>query len=535
MKISLTKDKFLELSKKYNVISMYTDLVLDQDTPISIYIKSGAYKQDYSFILESVSGGESRGRFSIIGLDHHSIVKGKNKQFHYTENNTSHSNLKEEKLQAKDPISALEEVTRKFNFYQEDMGGFYAGSVGFFSYDSVRYYEDISNSSKKQQDSNPIDAEDMVYVFPSLIVLFDHAMGKLKIIRNIFLPSQAKSHPPQKIKRKETKDFLENLYFQGIHDINSLIHNIQSSQLTNEHQREFQNLPKPYLDMSQEMGDIQTWDANTSDEEYTNMVNKAKDYIKAGDIFQVVLSKRFSRDFSYEPFFLYRSLRATNPSPYMFYLNYPEAKVIGSSPEILVKKTDKQVLVRPIAGTIKRGQNEIEDKQLGDKLLADKKEIAEHLMLVDLGRNDVGRIAQYGTVDVTDFMYIEKYSHVMHIVSNVTGEIDSNFSGFDVLKATFPAGTVSGAPKVRAMQIIEELEKEDRGIYAGCIGYFNFNGNLDSAIALRTMILKNKKLYIQAGAGIVYDSIPENENNEIYKKSEAMFKAIELFYKGEIL
>ena len=506
----MEKQRFLELAKKYNVVPLVHDAIFDLDNPVSIFIKAGGYKLDYSFLLESVTGGSSRGRYSILGLKSHGIVKGKGGNFTYT--NTSGDI---QALKSDNAIFALEEITKQLKLYEDPtITGFVAGAVGFFSYDIIHYYENIVEG---EENPDPLDVPDMVYTLPEQVVWFDHLRGSIKIIQNVFLDSAQAS---------------EEAYAEAMQSIDQLEDLIKS----NKKLSEFQKLERPthnkFYNQAQDDFNFSEWSSNTTDEEYADIVRKAKDYIVAGDIFQVVLSKRFHRQFDYNPFFLYRALRVTNPSPYMFYLNFPEAQIIGSSPEILVQKEKDKVLVRPIAGTIQRGMNETEDEKHAESLLSDEKEIAEHVMLVDLGRNDVGRISEPGSVKVTEFKTIEKYSHVMHIVSNVIGKVNSKMTSYDALRATFPAGTVSGAPKVRAMQIIEELEKEKRGIYSGCIGYFSLNGNMDSAIALRTMLVKGKRVYIQAGAGLVYDSDSTKENTECFKKASAIFKAVDLFLNG---
>ncbi|MDH5720081.1 MAG: anthranilate synthase component I [Spirochaetia bacterium] len=495
MTVSLSFDEFKKISENADVIPVFSTISTDLDTPVSIYLKLRAHQNKYSFLLESVVGGESLGRYSILGIESYAVLKGKENSFTFE----SLSDAEKTKVTAKDPIRALEENFLSYKPYQDSrLSGFYGGAVGFFSYDSVKYYENIVDENNKKK----IDSQDAVFCYPSVLICFDHAMGLANIVCNVFLSKQSDV-------KKEYENAVEK-----ISEIRKNIKDYKGIEEFEENKFNENEIP-------------QDWRPNTSKEEYMKMVETAKEYIRAGDIFQVVLSKRFRLNYTKHPFWLYRSLRATNPSPYMFYLNFPESSIIGSSPEILVKKEDNKVTVRPIAGTIQRGKSKEEDETLGKKLLSDEKERAEHVMLVDLGRNDVGRIAEFGTVKISDIMVIEKYSHVMHIVSNVSGKISEEKNSFDALWAAFPAGTVSGAPKVRAMQIIEELEKENRGIYAGCIGYFSFDGNMDTAIALRTMWVKNNVLYAQAGAGIVYDSVPEKEDEEINKKAGAIFAAVD--------
>ena len=520
MKLSLSFKEAKTLSQHYNVIPLHASCILDLDTPVSLYIKSGAWKKPYSFLLESVVGGENRGRYSYIGISHYATIKGKNSFFEivYPSDNM---NVKEEhthkkkKIEASDPLKALALASSSYKLFQPDeLSGFYAGLLGFFSYDIVHYYESIAEKNKAHSEDarlNPLQIDDMIYVIPRLIIWLDHVMGKIRLIRNLFI---------------STDNLIASEYAAAEKEINHVMSDIHSEQYRNEYKK----LTRPIF---QEKPD-RPWECNTDRDSYLSMIQKAKDYIRTGDIFQVVLSKRFYQKYPYDPFFLYRGLRVTNPSPYMFYLNFPEVVLIGSSPEILIKKQDNKVILRPIAGTIRRGKNIEEDKLLSQTLLDNPKERAEHVMLVDLGRNDMGRICKFGSISIDEYMSIEKYSHVMHIVSNLLGELKKNATSFDSIMASFPAGTVSGAPKVRAMQIIEELEKEARGPYSGCVGYFNFNGDMDTAITLRTMWVKNNTLYVQAGAGIVFDSTPEGEDAEAFRKSQAIFQAVETFYRGEL-
>ena len=512
MKLSLNLEEVTALSKAHNVIPVHASFVLDMDTPVSLYIRSGAWQKDYSFLLESVVGGENRGRYSFIGISPYGVVKGRNSVFkiHYPD-----TKKKDETIKATDPLKALSLVSSRFKLFQPDeLSGFYAGLLGFFSYDIIRYYEPVGSSPKaesKDRALNPLQADDMIYVIPELMIWLDHTAGSVRVIRNLFLPSE--TNPASD-------------YENAQREIAGVIDTIHSGQ----YEREYQALEKPQPGEHSKIH----WKCNTTEKAHFQMIKKAKSYIRAGDIFQVVLAKRFYREYKYDPFFLYRGLRVTNPSPYMFYLNFPELVMIGSSPEILVKKQGERITLRPIAGTIRRGKNSKEDRALGETLLRNPKERAEHIMLVDLGRNDLGRICKFGSIHVDEYMVIEKYSHVMHIVSNLMGQLKEDQGSFESIWASFPAGTVSGAPKVRAMQIIEELEKQARGPYGGCIGYFNFNGDMDTAITLRTMWVKEGVVYVQAGGGIVFDSSPDAENDEVRRKSQALFRAVETFYRGEL-
>ncbi len=519
MKLSLSLKEAKTLSQNYNVIPLHASCVLDLDTPVSLYIKSGAWKKPYSFLLESVVGGENRGRYSYVGISHHATIKGRNSLFELTYSSKDKDERKKhkykKKIEASDPLKALALISSAFKLYQpNELSGFYAGLLGFFSYDIVRYYEPVGENPKSESKDirlNPLQVDDMIYVIPRLIIWLDHVMGKVQLIRNLFI-----SH----------ENLIESEYDAAEKEINHVMSDIHSDK----YRGQYEKLKRPTY---QEKPNL-PWECNIDKESYLRMIQKAKDYIRRGDIFQVVLAKRFYQKYSYHPFFLYRSLRATNPSPYMFYLNFPELVLIGSSPEILIKKQENRVVLRPLAGTVRRGKNAKEDKLLSQILLNDPKERAEHVMLVDLGRNDMGRICKFGSISIDEYMSIEKYSHVMHIVSNLLGQLKEECTSFDSIMASFPAGTVSGAPKVRAMQIIEELEKEARGPYSGCIGYFNFNGDMDTAITLRTMWVKDNTLYVQSGVGVVFDSTPEEEDEEALRKAQAMFRAVETFYQGEL-
>ncbi len=500
LKYSLDINDIIKIADQgYNVIPIYQNCIFDMDTPVSLYIKSGGWKTPYSFLLESVTGGENIGRYSYLGLSNEGIITGKKGKYFFIQGG------KKKQIKADSALESLKKILLGYKVFEpEELSGFYAGAVGFFSYEIIHDHENLGTIPKKDTISIP----DLHYILPKLIIWFDHAKRMIKIISNIYL---------------EKNSDISLKYEEAKNNIHECLQRIISDHSLKEYEKlSFPKFTdKPIL-----------WNCDTTDEEYKDMVTKAKNYIKKGDIFQVVLSKRFFREYQYDPFFLYRSLRVVNPSPYMFYLHFPDHFLVGSSPEILVKKKADKVLVRPIAGTIARGKNIEEDEKFAQKLLLDKKEIAEHIMLVDLGRNDLGKISEFGSVKVDEFMIVEKYSHVMHIVSNVTGRLKYDKDSFDCLWATFPAGTVSGAPKVRAMQIIEEMEKEVRGVYSGCVGFFSFNGDMDVAITLRTMLVRDKTVYLQAGAGIVFDSIPEAENNEVFKKLQALFQSVELFYSG---
>jgi anthranilate synthase component 1 len=484
-------EEFKEKAKDYNIIPVYREILADLDTPVSAFRKIN--KSAYGFLLESVEGGEQLARYSFLGANPSVIFKSKGKQVRITKNNQVI--LEKE---SSNPLDELKSLLNKYKVYTDPaLPRFFGGAVGYISYDMVRFME-------KLPDKNPDDLQlpDMYFMITDTILIFDHVLHKIKIISNAYV---------------ENGD-ADKAYQSALRKIESLVKDL--------------NAPAPPLPETPEVKVTHELRSNFKKEEFEKAVEDSKEYIKAGDIFQVVLSQRFETDITSSPFDIYRALRSINPSPYMYYLQFEDAILVGSSPEILVRADEGKLQLRPIAGTRPRGKNQEEDEALIKDLLADPKERAEHLMLVDLGRNDLGRISEYGSVHVSDFMVIEKYSHVLHIVSNVEGTLAKGKDAFDVLNATFPAGTVSGAPKIRAMEIIDELEPTRRGPYAGTVGYFSFSGNLDACITLRTIVIKGNKAYIQAGAGLVADSVPSSEYQETVNKSKAMLKAIELAEAG---
>jgi len=484
-------EEFKERAKDFNIIPVYREILADLDTPVSAFRKIN--KSTYGFLLESVEGGEQLARYSFLGAKPSVIFKSKGKQVRITRNNQVI--LEKE---SSNPLDELKSLLNKYKVYTDPaLPRFFGGAVGYLSYDMVRYME-------KLPDKNPDDLNlpDMYFMITDTILIFDHVLHKIKIISNAYV---------------ENGD-ADKAYQSALQKIESLVKDL--------------NAPAPPLPETPEVKVTHELRSNFKKEEFEKAVEDSKEYIKAGDIFQVVLSQRFETDITSSPFDIYRALRSINPSPYMYYLQFEDATLVGSSPEILVRADEGKLQLRPIAGTRPRGKNQEEDEALIKDLLADPKERAEHLMLVDLGRNDLGRISEYGSVHVSDFMIIEKYSHVLHIVSNVEGTLAKGKDAFDVLNATFPAGTVSGAPKIRAMEIIDELEPTRRGPYAGTVGYFSFSGNLDACITLRTIVIKGNKAYIQAGAGLVADSVPSSEYQETVNKSKAMLKAIELAEAG---
>ena len=464
---------------------VFSKLTSDLETPVSIMLKLAGAKKN-SFILESVTGGETRGRYSIIGMEPDLIWKCEG-------NHSFHSSGKDEFTNIKgNPLTVFRNILEqsKINL-PDDLPQASAGLFGYFGYDMVRHVEDLPNINPDK-----IGLPDAMFIRPTIIAVLDGVKGEVILVSPVFC---------------DTQTSCKIAYERAQSKISKAVFELKKQIITN------RNLGKS--------GKIEEPSSNLTKEEYKSAVKKAKAYIKQGDIFQVVPSQRWTQSFSYSPFSLYRSLRRTNPSPFMFFFNFGNFQVIGASPEILVRVFGNEVTIRPIAGTRPRGTTPEEDKALEADLLADKKELAEHLMLLDLGRNDIGRVAKIGTVKPTEKFIIERYSHVMHIVSNVVGELSDEHDAVSAFFAGMPAGTVSGAPKVRAMEIIDELEPEKRGVYGGGVGYFSSGGDMDMCIALRTAVLKDEKLYIQAGGGVVFDSDPEVEYMETVHKSNAIRKA----------
>jgi anthranilate synthase component 1 len=486
-----SKKDFIELAKKGNLIPVYTEVVADMMTPTSAFLN--IQDDTCSYLLESVEGEERIARFSFIANNPSLILRSRGKQIEKITRN------RRQLLEVKtDPLEEIKNVLSEYKFVKvPGLPRFCGGLVGYLSYDMVRFFE-------KLPDKNPdhLNLPESYFLLTDTLLIFDHVKHKILIVSN----AHVKNNPSQSYKEaiKKIEKVLEKLS-------RPISMNIK------------RKIRKPYKLKVK---------SNFVFNDFCEAVKKAKKFIKQGDIIQAVLSQRFEIDFKVNKFDIYRALRSINPSPYMFFLDFKEFSLIGSSPEVMVRCEDSNVEVRPIAGTRPRGGSEREDKRLAENLLRSKKERAEHLMLVDLGRNDIGRVCTYGSVSVPEFMVIERYSHVMHIVSDCVGRLKKGKDAFDVLRAAFPAGTVSGAPKIRAMEIIDELENTKRGPYAGCVGYFSFSGNLDSCITIRTIITKGKKAFVQAGAGIVADSKPEKEYEETKNKARALIKAIELSQKG---
>ena len=468
---------------------VYCRLAADLDTPVSLMMKL-TNEEENSFILESVTGGEIRGRYSIIGMRPDKIWKCLGNENYIKIVNDDGSGVFEK--QDEDPLTGLRKLlSDSYIDIPKNLPQSSAGIFGYLGYDTIRLVENLPNLNP-----DPIGLPDGVFLRPSLVAVLDGAKGE------VILVAPAWHHDGSDAKKS---------YENASKLINSATRKLEKELAETRDLGSPKNINPPV--------------SNFSKADYLKAVAKAKEYISAGDIFQVVPSQRWSQDFNLPPFSLYRSLRRTNPSPFMFFFNFGDFQIIGASPEILVRVFDNQITIRPIAGTRPRGKTVEQDKALEIELLNDKKELAEHLMLLDLGRNDVGRVSKIGTVTPTEEFIIERYSHVMHIVSNVVGELAPEYDALSAFFAGMPAGTVSGAPKVRAMEIIDELEPEKRGVYGGGVGYFSAAGDMDMCIALRTAILKNQKLYIQAGGGVVYDSTPEDEYMETVHKSNAIRRA----------
>jgi anthranilate synthase component 1 len=471
---------------------VWTTLVSDLETPVSAMIKL-ADGQSNCFLLESVTGGEIRGRYSFIGLKPDLIWRCRGNRAEINRRARSEPDVFEPCREP--PLPSLRALLAESRIdLPADLPPMAAGLFGYLGYDMVRLIERLP-------DDNPdiLDVPDAILMRPTLIAVFDGIQNVITLVTPVW-PTDAID--------------VTAAYDRALERLNDAIADLERNlPFRRDAATDTVQLPEPV--------------SNTTREEYYAIVERAKEYIRAGDIFQVVPSQRFTLPFRLPPFSLYRALRRLNPSPFLLYLNFGDLSIVGSSPEILVRLRDGRVTIRPIAGTRRRGAAPDEDKILATDLLADPKELAEHLMLLDLGRNDVGRVARIGTVSVTEKMIIEYYSHVMHIVSNVEGEIDPVHDALDALFAGFPAGTVSGAPKVRAMEIIDELEKSRRGIYGGCVGYFGANGAMDTCIALRTAVLKEGLMHVQAGGGVVADSDPEAEYQETVNKARALIRAAE--------
>ena len=487
--IQPTFKEFSRLAKQGNLIPVYQELLMDLETPLSFFKR--LERDRYSFLLESVEGSERWARYSFLGTRPHRIFKAHGNRVTIIENGKTQTRI------ADAPLKILEELLKGCQPVPvPGVPPFFGGALGYVSYDAVEQFHEIGNDKK-----DPLGMPEIFFVFVQTLVAFDNLKHTIKVIDNARVGEGAN---------------LRRAYDQSIARIRKVISSLRRKPRGIE--------PR---DLTQGKG-TRKFRSNLTQEGFKKAVIKAKEYIKAGDIIQAVLCQRLETETETDPFEIYRALRFINPSPYMFYLELEDLRVIGSSPETMVRLTGDIIELRPIAGTRRRGATPEEERELEADLLADPKERAEHIMLVDLGRNDVGRVAAIGSVEVNELMAIERYSHVIHIVSNVRGKLASGKTPFDLFVSAFPAGTVSGAPKIRAMQIISELEPQKRGLYAGAIGYFGYNGNLDTCIVIRTIVMKGKKVFINAGAGIVADSDPEREYQETLAKAAGPLRAIAL-------
>jgi anthranilate synthase component 1 len=489
-------DEFKSLSRHGNVIPLHETLLADTETPVSIYLKLRRESR-YSFLLESVEGGEKIGRYSFIGYNPFMGFRVKGDSYVVDAFHEDVAVLPTLVSPDDAPLEALKKMFAHIRTVRvPGLPRFSGGAVGYFGYESARLVERIPVRGEDE-----LDIPDIFLLFYDVVLVFDNLKHQLHLVSNAYVSAD----------RCSDHD-LRNEYEKAAIEITKLKTILEKSESTR-------------LGHARRSGDMQV---GLTESGYGEIVRRAKEYIVEGDIFQVVLSQRLKQQAEVAPFDLYRTLRAVNPSPYMYYLDCETFQIIGSSPELLVRVEEGTVETRPIAGTRRRGGTEEEDRRLEQELLNDQKERAEHLMLVDLGRNDLGRICEFGSVHVTQFMEIERYSHVMHIVSNVKGKLRRDISPIDALYSCFPAGTLSGAPKIRAMEIIAELEPVQRGVYGGAIAYVDFSGNLDSCIAIRTIVVKDRTLYFQAGAGVVYDSNPRREYEETLEKLRANLKAFEM-------
>lgn len=483
-------DKFKELAAPGTIVPVFRDILADTDTPVSAFLKIDDGHS--AFLLESVEGGEKWGRYSLLGNRPRMTVRSKENIIEV------HREEGVSKIQG-DPITTVKRLLDEYKAV--DMPGiprFSGGAIGYIGYDMVRHFERLPELTKKD-----LDLFDLQFIFTDTFLVFDNVEQKIKVISNVC------------VDKDSDKDIL---YREAVEKIDSLVDMLGTGRIKKKNWIGVQSRSRI--------------SSNFRREDFLDAVERVKKYITEGDVIQTVISQRFSTRLDVDPFDIYRSLRIINPSPYMFFLRLDDVTLVGSSPEVLVRVEGNDVNLKPIAGTRKRGRDEEEDATLEKELLADPKERAEHIMLVDLGRNDLGRVCEAGTVAVDEFMTIERYSHVMHIVSNVTGRLVDGQGPFESLKASFPAGTLTGAPKIRAMEIIEELEPCRRGVYGGSVGYLSYTGNMDMCIAIRTLVIKDDKIHVQAGAGIVADSVPETEFEETENKARGLIKAIEMAREG---
>lgn len=479
--------RFQDIAHRGNLVPIYREILADLETPVSAFLKLGG--GEFSYLLESVEGAEKLARYSIIGIDPKIIVRVDSGTVEVRRPGSA-----PRKRKVKDPLEPVEKLFREIKPVELDgLPPFYGGAVGFLGYDVVRKFEKIPEIAE-----DDLHMPDAFFVFAGTILVFDNLTHSVKVVTYA---------------RTGGGTNLEKEYRGAMDRIENMIGRL----------REPVKMPTPPLDDTSKI----KYKSTFTREAFCRQVRRIKKYIREGDIFQAVLSQRLETVLRSDPFDVYRALRTINPSPYMYYLNFDDMKVIGSSPEVLVRESAGRLELRPVAGTRPRGRDLAEDESLARDLFSDEKELAEHVMLVDLGRNDLGRVSEFGSVVTDELKVLEKYSHVMHIVSNVTGQLRKGLTPFDVVRACFPAGTVSGAPKIRAMEIIEELEPVRRGLYAGAVGYFGYARNMDMCIGIRTIVTRGRRAYIGAGAGIVADSVPEIEFEETLSKADALKKAIE--------
>ena len=493
-----SRGEFRDRARRGDLVPVYRACLGDLETPVSAFLKLGS--SDYAFLLESVEGGEKVGRYSFLGSQPYLVFQSKGRRVSIAGPDGQQTR---ELPAGSDPLTVLKELYQRHRFVASpELPRFCGGAVGYLSYDLVRFFEELPNGT-----TDDLDLPDCMLVFTDSYLIFDHLRRKILFVANAYVG-----------------DDPDAAYDAAVTKIDAMV------------KRMSRPISYPLLAGSAATGVVTTPTparSNVTPEQFMASVVRAKEYIAAGDAIQVVLSQRLSKPLRADPFDVYRALRSLNPSPYMYYLSYGDVKIIGSSPERLVSEEEGEVITRPIAGSRPRGATPQEDEALVADLLRDEKERAEHIMLVDLGRNDIGRVCQSGSVQVDTLMSVERYSHVSHMVSNVRGRLAPGKDQFDVLRACFPAGTVSGAPKIRAMEIIDELEPTRRGPYAGAIGYFSFSGNMDTAITIRTIVVKSDTAYVQVGAGIVADSVPEREYQETMNKAMALLKALEMA-EGEL-
>jgi len=478
---------FLELAGRGNLVPVYREILADTETPVSAFLKTS--RGEHAFLLESVVGGDKWGRYSFLGSEPAAIFTSRGTTVSLAEHGRAPRSFT-----AADPLDALRDLLAGYRpVALPGLPRFFGGAVGYLSYDAVRFFERLPATLP-----DDLGLPELYFIVPASLLVFDTVAQSIKVVVNVDLRDPATDR--------------RAAYERAVARIDELVARLAA--------------PLRLPDSLPATGEGLPVRSNMTGGEFGRIVERAKEYIRAGDVIQVVLAQRLETPLRAAPFNVYRALRTVNPSPYMFYLQLGPQTLVGSSPEVMVRVEDGEITVRPIAGTSPRGTQEMEDRELERALLADPKEIAEHIMLLDLGRNDVGRVAAIGSVEVTERMVIERYSHVMHIVSNVRGRLAEGRDSFDAFRATFPAGTLSGAPKIRAMEIIEELEPVRRGVYGGAVGYFGFGGAMDTCIAIRTMLIKDGTVYVQAGAGIVADSDPEREHAECLNKARGLLQAL---------